>query len=70
MRYLLDTHTFIWWDASPEKLSADVLAICQNPQHALYVSLTSLWEMQIKQQLGKLSLNKNLDVLITRHYTD
>jgi PIN domain nuclease of toxin-antitoxin system len=64
MKYLLDTHTFIWWDASPEKLSAEVLAICQNPQHVLYVSLTSLWEMQIKQQLGKLSLNKNLDVLI------
>ncbi len=26
MKGLLDTHTFIWWDSAPAKLSAKVLA--------------------------------------------
>ena len=55
-RLLLDTHTFLWWDSKPEKLSALVLALCQNPSVVLYLSLVSLWEIQIKSSLGKLPL--------------
>jgi len=31
MKALLDTHTFIWWDSDPAKLSVQVLARLQNP---------------------------------------
>ena len=55
-RLLLDTHTFLWWDSRPEKLSAHVLALCQDPAVILYLSLVSLWEIQIKSSLGKLPL--------------
>ncbi len=55
-RLLLDTHTFLWWDSQPEKLSARVLALCQDPAVVLYLSLVSLWEIQIKSSLGKLPL--------------
>jgi len=55
-RLLLDTHTFLWWDSKPEKLSARVLALCQDPAVILYLSLVSLWEIQIKSSLGKLPL--------------
>lgn len=55
-RLLLDTHTFLWWDSRPEKLSARVLALCQDPAVVLYLSLVSLWEIQIKTSLGKLPL--------------
>ena len=53
---LLDTHTFLWWDSKPEKLSAHVLALCRNPSVILCLSLVSLWEIQIKSSLGKLPL--------------
>lgn len=55
-RLLLDTHTFLWWDAAPERLSATVLALCQDPSVRLFLSIVSLWEIQIKSGLGKLPL--------------
>jgi PIN domain nuclease of toxin-antitoxin system len=57
MKLLLDTHTFIWWDSSPQKLSPQALALCQNPENIWLLSIGSIWEMPIKIQLGKLSLN-------------
>ncbi|MEG4088624.1 type II toxin-antitoxin system VapC family toxin [Microcoleus sp. Pol12B4] len=64
MKLLLDTHTFIWWDSSPQKLSPKALALCQNQENILLLSIGSIWEMQIKLQLGKLSLNLPLPELI------
>ncbi|MEJ5301322.1 MAG: type II toxin-antitoxin system VapC family toxin [Thermodesulforhabdaceae bacterium] len=56
MKLLLDTHTFIWWDSEPAKLSPQALALCQDRQNVLLLSVVSVWEMQIKLQLGKLRL--------------
>lgn len=56
MRYLLDTHSFIWLDSTPARLSLKVAAICQDQTNALILSVASVWEMQIKLQLGKLTL--------------
>lgn len=63
-RLLLDTHTFLWWDSRPEKLSARVLALCQDPAVILYLSLVSLWEIQIKSSLGKLPLSLPLREIV------
>jgi len=56
MKLLLDTHTFIWWDSTPSQLSPHVLALCQDPTNTLYLSVASVWELQIKAQLGKVTL--------------
>jgi PIN domain nuclease of toxin-antitoxin system len=56
VKLLLDTHTFIWWDSDPARLSATALALCSDATNDLFLSVTSLWEMQIKRQLGKPSL--------------
>lgn len=56
MKLLLDTHAFIWWDGEQSRLSPTVLAACQSPENTLHLSLASVWAMQIKIQLGKLSL--------------
>jgi len=60
MRLLLDTHAFIWWDSDPAKLPAHVLALCQDRTNVILLSVTSVWEMQIKLQLGKLKLQMPL----------
>lgn len=57
MKLLLDTHTFLWWDSNPSNLSSEVLALCQNREHVILLSVVSVWEMQIKTQLGKLKLD-------------
>ena len=42
MKILLDTHAFIWWDSEPEKLSAQVLQICQEANNHLLLSVVSV----------------------------
>jgi len=66
MKLLLDTHVFIWWDSEPSKLSQHALALCQDRANELLLSMASVWEMQIKFQLGKLDLAVPLDKLIQR----
>jgi len=64
MRILLDTHIFLWWDSQPEQLSLQAKSLCQDPANELILSVASVWEMQVKQQIGKLSLRLPLDKLI------
>jgi PIN domain nuclease of toxin-antitoxin system len=56
MRLLFDTHTFIWWVSEPERLPVAVRVACEEPTNDLVLSVVSLWEIQIKYQLGKLAL--------------
>ncbi len=65
MKVLLDTHAFIWLDTQPEKLSKTAMDICQDTNNQMYLSMASLWEMQIKVQLGKLKLKIPLADMLT-----
>lgn len=58
MKYLIDTHVFIWFMMDPDKLSQPVYDILTNEDSEIYVSPISFWEMAIKHQSGKLSLGK------------
>jgi PIN domain nuclease of toxin-antitoxin system len=64
MNTLLDTHTFLWWSNEPERLSARVRALLENPETTLLLSVISLWETQIKVQSGKLMLTIPLKTLV------
>ncbi|MEW6380158.1 MAG: type II toxin-antitoxin system VapC family toxin [bacterium] len=64
MKLLLDTHIFIWWSSEPDRLSPKVLTLCEDIKNSLVLSVASVWEMQIKLQLGKLKLQLPLQELI------
>lgn len=64
MKLLLDTHAFIWWDGEPDRLSPRVLALCQHSGNELTLSVASLWEIQIKSRMGKITLRKPLRILV------
>jgi PIN domain nuclease of toxin-antitoxin system len=64
MRVLLDTHIFIWWDSAPERLPPPLLALCQDRHNTLVLSVASVWEMQIKAQLGKLQFHRPIAVSV------
>jgi PIN domain nuclease of toxin-antitoxin system len=66
MKVLLDTHTFIWWDSDPSKLSDRVRGLLQDPNVSVLLSVVSIWEMLIKLQLGKLSVTAPLATLVTQ----
>jgi PIN domain nuclease of toxin-antitoxin system len=61
---LLDRHVFIWLSLTPERLSERVTDLLMDETNFWFLSLASVWEMQIKRQLGKLSLNLPLPELI------
>jgi PIN domain nuclease of toxin-antitoxin system len=61
---LLDTHILIWWDLTPEKLSATARQRLEDRQDTFVISAASLWEMQIKLAIGKLTLRLPLADLV------
>jgi PIN domain nuclease of toxin-antitoxin system len=64
MKLLLDTHAFIWWDENPDKLGAASRQACSDPDNDLVLSTASVWEIQLKRMVGKLTLSKPLRQLI------
>lgn len=56
MKYLMDTHVWLWGAFSPSKLSSASAAAIQDPASHLSISAVSLWEAFLKYDLGKLDL--------------
>jgi PIN domain nuclease of toxin-antitoxin system len=68
MRYLLDTSVFIWLESVSSQISPAVQQIMATAGNVFLLSLVSLWEIQIKNQLGKLPLSMPLrDVVRDQH---
>lgn len=63
-RYLLDTHTFVWMAASPERLGTGARERIEAPAAELHLSVASVWEMAIKASLGKLKLPDRLPAFL------
>ncbi len=57
MNYLIDTHTLLWLAFHEEKLSRKVKNILLNDLNEIYISVVSIWEINVKYSMGKLSLN-------------
>jgi len=56
MKVLLDTHTLLWALTDKSRLSERVQRLL--PQADTWLSVASLWEIQIKAHLGKIPLPK------------
>ena len=56
MRYLLDTHTLLWFLQDDPQLPERVGNEITNIENSCYVSIASLWEVAIKINLGKLAI--------------
>lgn len=54
MRFLIDTHTFLWAIRSPEELTSKAQDIFADTSAELLLSIVVPWEMAIKSRLGKL----------------
>lgn len=67
MRLLLDTHTFLWLNDDAAQLSLTVKELFSSGEHELYLSMATPWEIQIKSQLGKLSLAMPIEELVNKN---
>jgi PIN domain nuclease of toxin-antitoxin system len=63
--YLLDTHAFIWLVMGDRRLGKEVIELVESLTNDIYVSAASIWEISIKQGIGKLpSLSRDAEEVI------
>jgi PIN domain nuclease of toxin-antitoxin system len=66
---LLDTHALLWFVFDDPRLSSIAEATIADPRVTKLLSVTSLWEIVIKSQLGKLRLGMKLEDFLDVHVT-
>lgn len=65
MKILLDTHAFLWFVEGCNKLSPTANSFLSDTDNELFLSIASVWEMQIKVSIGKLKLAVSLSEIVT-----
>jgi PIN domain nuclease of toxin-antitoxin system len=60
VRLLLDTHVLLWWLANDPSLGEEARAGISDPRSSVFVSAATVWEISIKQALGKLEAPSDL----------
>jgi PIN domain nuclease of toxin-antitoxin system len=65
MDYLLDTHVLLWIIFDSDKLSPLAQKIILDKSTHKFISISSLWEISIKNRIGKLSLPNDLSGVFT-----
>jgi len=59
-RLLLDTHVFLWWRSTPEKLREEARTAIAEAE-IVFVSAASAWEAAIKGALGRLEIPGSIE---------
>lgn len=57
MRFILDTHALLWWLSGDSQLGSDARAKIEDRSNEVIISSASLWEITIKQSLGRLEVD-------------
>lgn len=66
MKLLLDTCTFLWLAADAPELSDVARELFEDPDHEVFLSAASSWEIAVKNSLGALPLPEPADVFVPR----
>jgi PIN domain nuclease of toxin-antitoxin system len=53
LKLLLDTHVLLWAAGMPQRLSSEAMHLIEDPDNQLIFSVVSLWEISIKNSLGR-----------------
>ena len=70
MILLLDTHIVLWFAELSPKLSGRVLALIRDPENTVYFSVVSVWEIAIKNALGRADFSVDASRLRERMLND
>ncbi|MEO6288090.1 MAG: type II toxin-antitoxin system VapC family toxin [Dyadobacter sp.] len=70
MKYLLDTHSLIWFLEDNPRLSRKAKLLIENLENEIFVSTASWFEISIKVTIGKLELPDSLAETMARSSRD
>lgn len=63
MNLLIDTHALTWFITDDDKLPLKTKQVIANKEHNCYVSIATYWEISIKNSIGRLELNSDLETI-------
>ena len=66
MKYLLDTHTLLWFINGDNRLNKRLIECIENYNNEIFISSVSLWEIAVKINIGKLKLRKEYKEFIPK----
>lgn len=66
MNILLDTHALLWWLDDHPSLSERARATISDGGNLIFVSAVVIWEIRIKQALGKLKIPPDFRQVLDR----
>jgi len=70
MKFLLDTHAFLWFQAGDDRLSRAARERMESDDAELFLSAASIWEMAIKASLGRLNIPMPVADYVTEKLQD
>jgi len=66
MNLLLDTHVLLWWLDGNPTISEKAQSTIADGNNLVFVSAAVIWEIRIKQALGKLVIPSNFRRVLDR----
>ena len=60
MKFLLDTHIWLWIALEPSRLSQKVAKAVSDPANELFLSPISVWELVMLTQKGRVTLDQDV----------
>ena len=63
-RFLLDTHTLLWWINDSPQLGPRCRQMISNDRNQVFVSAATTWEISIKMAIGKLRAPEDMDSVV------
>lgn len=66
MSILLDTHCWLWWLTTPERLKDEARLMIEEGDNQIFLSVASSWEIAIKYSLGKLRLPEAPELFVPK----
>jgi PIN domain nuclease of toxin-antitoxin system len=67
MKYLLDTHIWLWGSLEPNRLSRKVKNILADPQNERWLSLVSVWELVVLCRKGRFSVQPDISTWVAKN---
>lgn len=61
MKYLLDTHIFIWWMEKNKRLPIDIKRLIDDSRNLAFISVASVWEIILKKRRKKLKVPRDIE---------
>lgn len=66
MNLLIDTHALLWWLDDHPSLSEKARVVIADGNNLVFVSAAVIWEIRIKQALGKLRVPANFGQILNK----